>query len=156
MLRVDVRQLAGTGRRTDGLIPADDPVLGDAGLSLAGPVAVEGELRRSEGDTLLWRARISATLAGECRRCLAPVEQVVDQELSVVFSPDPELQDDPSVYPLPAEAQVVDLRPAVREELVLCTTRFPLCRESCRGLCPGCGADLNAGACECTAAGSTN
>jgi len=70
----------------------------------------------------------------------------------VVFSSDPELQDDPSVYPLTEPVTQVDVRPALREELALALDLFPLCREDCRGLCPRCGADLNLGACECAAA----
>lgn len=156
MLRVDVRQISGGGTRTDGTLPADDPVFDGADLALAGPVEVAGELRIGGGDTYHWQARLRATVIGECRRCLGRAEQAVDQEVSVVFSPDPDLQDDPGVYPLPAEPSTVDVRTAVREELVLCISAFPLCREGCRGLCTGCGADLNAGPCGCAAPGSTN
>src|SRR5574341_1254798 len=48
-----------------------------------------------------------------------------------------------------ADAVAVDLRPAVREELILAVPRFVECRADCRGLCPRCGKDLNAGPCGC-------
>jgi uncharacterized protein len=63
---------------------------------------------------------------------------------------DPDAADDPSVYPLAASATHLELGEAVREELALAIPAFPLCREDCAGLCPGCGADLNAGPCGCT------
>jgi uncharacterized protein len=84
------------------------------------------------------------------------VEQVLDEAVEVVFSADPDLLDDPSVYPLDVRASTVDLGQAVREELVLRVETFPLCRPDCAGLCPTCGADLNAGPCGCTAPGLTN
>jgi len=70
--------------------------------------------------------------------------------VAVMFSGEPESQDDPDVYPLAPTANAIDLGQAVREELALAVEGFPLCREDCKGLCPKCGADLNAGPCEHT------
>jgi uncharacterized protein len=67
-----------------------------------------------------------------------------------MFSADPESQEAPDVYPLAPTASAIDLGQAVREELALAVEQFPLCREDCKGLCPTCGADLNAGPCEHT------
>jgi uncharacterized protein len=53
------------------------------------------------------------------------------------------------VYPLPARGDELDLREAVREQLLLRAPRFALCREECRGLCPTCGADRNQDDCGC-------
>ena len=57
--------------------------------------------------------------------------------------------DDPDVYVIDARARELDLRPAVREHWLLAAPAFALCREDCKGLCPTCGADLNAGPCDC-------
>jgi uncharacterized protein len=53
------------------------------------------------------------------------------------------------VFPIPAGARELDLRPAVREEWLLAVPSFALCREECQGLCVTCGADRNTGACTC-------
>jgi uncharacterized protein len=37
----------------------------------------------------------------------------------------------------------------VRQHLVLALPLAPRCRETCRGLCPQCGTNLNTGACSC-------
>jgi uncharacterized protein len=86
---------------------------------------------------------------GECRRCLVDVHSTIDASVDVLFSADPDAGDDPSVYPLADSATHVDLRPAVRDELALAVSPLVVCREECRGLCPRCGGDLNAGACTC-------
>lgn len=48
---------------------------------------------------------------------------------------------------LPEDANV-DLDPLVREYLLLEVPIAPVCKPDCKGLCPVCGEDLNAGLCE--------
>ncbi|MEP6589689.1 MAG: DUF177 domain-containing protein [Gemmatimonadota bacterium] len=156
MLRVDVRQLKGGSVSTDGQLAPTDSAFDGLDVALDGPVDVEGTLHPTAEGNFLWRGRIRATVAGECRRCLTPVTQQVDEAVEVLFSADPEFEDDPSVYPLPAHADVIDVAAAIREELALRVSAFPLCRPDCKGFCAVCGADLNAGPCSCMAAGSTN
>ncbi|HYN22371.1 MAG TPA: DUF177 domain-containing protein, partial [Thermoanaerobaculia bacterium] len=47
------------------------------------------------------------------------------------------------------EGEVLDSAPILLEQLQLNVPMKPLCRPDCRGLCPLCGADLNAGMCSC-------
>src|SRR5207247_2591862 len=68
-------------------------------------------------------------------------------DIGVLFTQDPDALEDPDSYPLPPEATVIDLTPAVREELLLAVPQFLECRPDCRGRCPRCGQDLNAGPC---------
>jgi uncharacterized protein len=44
----------------------------------------------------------------------------------------------------------VDLVELLHEELQLALPVKPLCTEACRGICPGCGAELNEEECTCT------
>lgn len=46
-------------------------------------------------------------------------------------------------------APVLDLAAVCWEELMLALPVTPLCREDCKGLCAGCGANLNEGMCAC-------
>src|SRR5690606_29976088 len=49
----------------------------------------------------------------------------------------------------------IDLRALLREVVALALPVQPLCRESCRGLCPACGVDRNVEPCDCrTGAGA--
>ena len=151
MLQVDIRELRRGPVETVGQLRADDPTLRELELELLGPVAVDGKLQAAGDSEFLWRGHIAATVHATCRRCLAEVEVPVATEVGVMFSTDPEAVDDPSVYPLSLPLGQIDVREAVREELALAVPPFVLCREDCAGLCPGCGADLNAGPCGCTA-----
>jgi len=71
---------------------------------------------------------------------------------AAVFTTDPDAADDPDFYPISERATSVDVTEVVREELALAAQAdLLLCREDCAGLCPKCGADLNAGPCACRA-----
>ena len=151
MLRVDIRDLDRGPVETDARLEPTDPIFEGLGLALAGPVAVSGRLQATSDREYLWRGRIQAAVDTECRRCLTAVRQEIDAGADVLFSSDPDAADDPSVYALPESAVAVDVGQAVREELALAAQPYVLCREDCAGLCPRCGADLNAGACHCAA-----
>jgi uncharacterized protein len=153
MLRVDIRDLQRGPVRTVGELSPDDSAFEGLDLNLVGPVSVTGQLQATGPDEYLWRGRVHGTMQGECRRCLTDVRAEVDIEVDgALFSSDPDAADDPAFYPLPERASHIDVRDVVREELVLAApTGLLLCREDCAGLCLGCGADLNAGVCGCSA-----
>lgn len=151
MLRVDIRDLQRGPVRTNGRLDPDDPALKGLDLGLAGPVSVDGQLQVTGDGEYLWRGRVHGVVRGECRRCLTEVLDEVDIDVAAaVFSTDPDAADDPDFYPLAERANTVDVTDVVREELALAAqTDRLLCREDCAGLCPKCGADLNAGPCAC-------
>jgi uncharacterized protein len=151
MLEVDVRDLYQGQRETVGQLEPGDPTFTGLGLELAGPVRVAGRLSQTGELEFFWQARLAGTLHGSCRRCLKDIVYPLDADVEVLFSADPDAADDPSVYPLAEPVTRVDVRPAVREEIALAVSAYPLCREDCAGLCPRCGADRNAGPCGCTA-----
>jgi uncharacterized protein len=156
MLRLNVRDLRDGPATTTGTLQPGEPAFAGLGLRFLGPVEVSGDLQATGDEDYLWRGHVTARFEGECRRCLADVTLVIDDDLDAVLSGNPDLADDPTVYPIDAAADTIDLTPVVREELVLRVSAFPLCRPDCKGLCPKCGADLNAGPCGCTVTGSTN
>jgi uncharacterized protein len=119
-------------------------------------------------------ADIRAPWQGECRRCLRPLTGELHCQVRELYRPrggdagssgtggpnhrgahgdhghvDADLDED--TYPL--EGDQLDLRPLVRDALLLELPLAPLCRDDCRGLCAQCGADLNAGPCDCVPAG---
>ena len=147
MLQFDLRELARGPVETQAEVAADDPLFAGLGITLAGPVRVGGRLQATGEGRFYWHGSLNAVVTGECRRCLSPVTVPVAADIGALFAQD--AQDDPDAYALPPHAVEVDLRPAVREELALAAPGYVVCREDCRGLCPRCGKDLNAGPCGC-------
>lgn len=151
MLRVDIRDLQRGPVQTRAELAPDDPTFEGLGLDLVGPVRVEGQLQATGEGEYLWRGDLHGLVRGLCRRCLTDVLDEVDVKVdAAVFSTDPDAADDPDFYPLAERAPAVDLGAVVREELALSAqAHLLLCRDDCAGLCPKCGADLNAGPCAC-------
>jgi hypothetical protein len=108
----------------------------NASHALGGGMALDGELR-FEGSAwtqlgiLYATGRISGTLVRRCRRCLREIRTPVSFEESFEVALDP-------------RADGVDLAPHLLGAVAAVHDPLVLCREDCRGLCPRCGADLNA------------
>lgn len=102
---------------------------------------------------------VRAPWQGVCRRCAVPVTgeltvPVRERFVETVFTgPSGHAVDleeeDPEAYPIVEDE--LDLRPMVRDAVVLELPLAPLCRPDCQGLCPQCGADRNEEVCACEA-----
>lgn len=99
-------------------------------------------------DGVLASGEVIAGWEGECRRCLRPLHGEARAEFRELFEPHAR---EGETYPLRHEH--IDLEPLAREALLVELPLAPVCAPDCRGLCPTCGADLNAGACDCPAPG---
>ena len=136
----------------EGDVAPDDPVWEGTDLALIAPLHAE-LLAREVGNGVLVRGRLHTRLGLECRRCLTAVEHEIDDTVDLLFEPlsdeEEEAQLSGEVYPLPDRGDQIDLRPVLREQLLLRVPDHVVCDEACRGLCPQCGADLNQTTCSC-------
>ncbi|HEY0970984.1 MAG TPA: DUF177 domain-containing protein [Gemmatimonadales bacterium] len=153
MLSFDLRSLDEHAVQVDATLPADDAIWMEADPRPVDGVRVTGRLSAAGPGRFYFSGRIEGQVGTECRRCLADVAAHVAEDAHFVFAEagDAEIEDDPDVYHLDPRSQELDLRPAVREQWLLDVPAFVVCRDDCRGLCPSCGADLNAGPCGCAA-----
>jgi uncharacterized protein len=149
MLRIDLAAVREGPVETAAEVAADDPLVVGTGIALASPLVVTGRLSTAGEGTYYWQARLVTVVQGECRRCLAPVRVPLSQSVGLVFVAEDEAGEGDDCYVVPRRATTLDLSEAVREELILAVPQFVECRDDCRGLCPRCGADLNAGPCSC-------
>jgi uncharacterized protein len=95
----------------------------------------------SEG--VLVTAKVTATLVGECARCLDEFTssmQVRFQEMFVPSGSDAAGGTGDDGYVL--DGDLLDLEPALRDALVLDLPLSPLCDDDCQGLCSTCGLRL--------------
>jgi uncharacterized protein len=153
MLRVDVRELDhGRAVEIRGELTQGDPALEGTEITLQKPVTVGGRLQSIGEGRFYYHGTAQTVVPGECRRCLTPVTTPLELEIGALFTQERDAIDDPDAYPVAPDATEIDVTPAVREELVLAVPRYVLCRDDCKGLCPQCGKDLNAGPCDCAPA----
>jgi uncharacterized protein len=120
-----------------------------------GPVAWRGQLVYADPGYFL-RARLSYEQTLSCNRCLKPIVDHAESEveLMILVERHPEAGGEHALHErelgqLYVPDEVLETDPILIEQLQLNIPMKPLCREDCKGLCPVCGADLNAGACSC-------
>lgn len=103
--------------------------------------AIELDIRlEAVVEGVLATAKTRVQLAGECVRCLEPIERELDVEFQELFAyTDSEVEDDEASR---LEGDLLDLEPELRDAVLLALPFQPLCRDDCPGLCPECGARL--------------
>jgi uncharacterized protein len=154
MLSFDIRSLEHEAATVDAVLPPGDGVWLEQDIlrPVGEGVRVTGRLSAAGSGRYYFSGHFSGETQQECRRCLTPSASSVVAEVHVLFAATGgEDDDDPDVFPLGgARGEVIDLRPALREQWLLEVPPFLECRPDCKGLCPRCGADLNSGSCKCT------
>lgn len=100
---------------------------------------------------------VRATVRGTCARCLEEYTFSLETPVALVLTPaaaatlrSGALREE-DIGLAEYEGDEIDLTPLVHEQTLLALPTRALCMEQCRGLCPRCGANLNAGPCSCPA-----
>lgn len=104
------------------------------------PVPARLDVSRTTGNGFALRLRFHAELVGPCMRCLQDASLGADVDAREIDQPG---HGDELSSPYVSD-QELDLRAWARDALVLELPNQLLCRPDCAGLCPICGADLNA------------
>jgi uncharacterized protein len=134
--------------------PGDDQILG-----LDGPLRVTVKVSKA-ADKFLVKGTIRGVIRIRCDRCLEPFPRKVESDFHVYLVAPKEGSEQDEIELLDEDLEVdfvkgngVDLNDMVREQIYLSLPMTSICRESCRGLCPLCGVNLNETSCTCRKAG---
>jgi uncharacterized protein len=112
------------------------------------PLHFELMLEAIDEGGILVRGSISGEYVVSCRRCLDEVRRPFRVEVAEVYrQPGSGVWEEGFVV----DQERLDLRPAVRDNVVLDMPLYPVCRDDCAGLCSRCGTNLNRGDCACPA-----
>jgi uncharacterized protein len=131
------------------LAPEDGPVP-------VSNVRIAGQFLRSRNE-VVFRGKVEAVLSLLCSRCAAPTEVGVSGDCHRVFRSGPmplptsegEIEEEDLAL-TPFDGFHIDLPEIAREQIYLLLPLKPLCRETCAGLCPRCGANRNLEPCGCS------
>lgn len=152
MLKLDLAELQReSSLRGHGAIAADDPLWKETHLRFVAPLDVNLRAEALHGGDVLVRASLRGDVTQSCTRCLVTVNVPVVEDVTILFGPVDEAnpENDGDVRPIDPGAVLLDLAPAIREELVLSIPAYAVCSQACKGLCPRCGVDLNVETCQC-------
>ena len=105
------------------------------------------------GNALLVEGIVGGCATVECVRCLDVAQFDIEGQAEGYFlmpgaeGPDEEQEE----YEVLREDNCIDLEPIFMSALALALPFAPVCSANCKGLCAGCGANLNKEACTCSA-----
>lgn len=110
------------------------------------PLRVYGQVRNSAG-ALMLKGEAVTVLELVCDRC----GKVFRQEKSILLQSllAEELEDEENDEIILLNASELDLDEVATTALILAMDTKNLCSEDCKGLCPGCGVNLNEAPCRC-------
>ncbi|HEV3470529.1 MAG TPA: DUF177 domain-containing protein [Pyrinomonadaceae bacterium] len=155
-MRIEVENLSEAGEPFAHTYAPGGLELDSEAVGLSREARVEGRASR-RGEEIRVRGKIETGVEVACDRCLAPVAVPLEVEFDTAFIPQERAAAAEENVELHAEdmglaafeGDAIDLDELVREQILLALPARHLCREECKGLCPTCGADLNAGRCGC-------
>ena len=128
----------------------------DPGLDFTG-ARITGDVHLSKhGHDILVRGSLSGQVELACGRCLESFSGPAAIEFDLLLAPGPPTasaaDEELSLTDLDLDyytGEIVDLEGLLREQIILMLPLKPLCSETCNGLCPQCGANLNLTTCGC-------
>jgi uncharacterized metal-binding protein YceD (DUF177 family) len=155
MLKVDLGDLERKQTlRVEGRIETNSTLFEDCSFVYEDPFDVVLSATWAGSGELVVRGHVAGTVWQDCRRCLGRVEKRVDVDITLLFAPSDLLEEDDSeTYRIEMGVREIDLEPYLRDEVILAVPGFPECRTDCRGLCAGCGENLNETECKCAPSG---
>jgi len=112
MLSFDIRTLSQGAVQVEGDLNADDPVWLEGDARPVSSVHVTGRLSSAGSGRYYFSGSFTGTAAGECRRCLVPVESAVRGDAHLLYADaNDENADEPDVFPIGEMGTMLDLAP---------------------------------------------
>ncbi len=152
MLRVDLGRLERKQSvQVEGLLEPDQHSFDGCGFVREDPLRVALTAAWAGSGEVVVRGTLRGSVIQGCRRCLEPVERTVDSEITMVFASSELLDDEEEeTRRIGRGEREIDLGPHIRDELILLVPMYIECRTDCKGLCAGCGVNLNEADCQCS------
>jgi uncharacterized protein len=101
-------------------------------------------------DKYYFKAALKTVAHYNCDRCLDEFDQSLAATFRLVYSKQTGARSDDDEYRFLEEHETeIDLSADIRESMLLVLPMKHLCNETCKGLCPHCGINLNNETCSC-------
>jgi len=126
-------------------------------------INIQIEIFKTGENIFIIKGLINTSLRMSCIRCLDDFDFSLGTEFQYNLCPSskrellPEMEINKRDLDLfYYQEDSIDILPLIREQVILNIPSYPLCRESCKGICPHCGLNLNQGSCQCNKRKLTN
>ncbi len=137
--------------------PGEIPFL-EQNLKQTGPITAKGtaELLHNTLGEIRVRGEVTGTIETECDRCLETAWFSITSSFDLYYLPAETAPASEEVRIDEGEAEIafyegegVELEDVLRDHILLTLPMQKICSETCKGICPQCGQNLNKGTCDC-------
>lgn len=142
---LDLKKLKRTGKDSSNFFFEYSPeteLLDLPNADIVLPISVNGTVTITGEHSAYLEGEVVFSVKGECTRCLKDTEK----EFALNFQEGVE-SNNPDGYPV--KNDTVDLRPIVDDLIAINSPVTFLCSDDCKGICTGCGVNLNDDKCKC-------
>ena len=104
------------------------------------------------GTTASVNGKLITTSHLQCDRCLESFDKEICGKFKVLVTESPSMADgvsDSDIIVYPHGKDEFDISSVLHDAIILERTMKEVCDETCKGLCAGCGVNLNLSNCEC-------
>ncbi len=158
-MRIRVDNIPEDGLQLNGTIDPSSIEFNMPDYSLVEPLAFVGRATRAVENVVV-KGRLTGSVQSQCGRCLDSFSMPVDVAVRIVFAPEQEPSAEDGFVTEADEnfsyyaGNTIDLSREAKDLILVNLPIRPICGEDCKGLCPGCGVDLNKDPCKCGGGGA--
>lgn len=109
------------------------------------PVTLDGEISFFENIISL-SGDITTKLRLTCSRCLSYFDYDINLQIHENFSNNIDNKDDEIIF---IDSDMIDITDITKNNIIISLPIKKLCKDDCKGLCQGCGTNLNLSSCTC-------
>ncbi|MBN2346676.1 MAG: DUF177 domain-containing protein [Candidatus Aminicenantes bacterium] len=151
---INVNRISERGYALDDTVDIDNSLLLEDDSFFLKGIDYQVVFRR-QGQRIQAQGRIQTAISLLCVRCLEPFELKIHSRFDIILFPkeavdrrNAALENEELEY-IFYENDQIDLEKILVEQVNLFVPFKPVCTSDCKGICPGCGANLNRGPCPC-------
>ncbi len=151
---ISVNKISDKGYALNDSIDLDNSHLIEEGSFFLESVDYQVLLKRQD-QRIQAQGNIQTAISLVCVRCLEQFELKIHSRFDIILFPKELVEphstalDEDDLEYIFFENDQIDLEKILVEQVNLFIPFKPVCRADCKGICPGCGANLNRGACPC-------
>ena len=134
-MKIIINQVPAEGLYLEEEVTSAELDLDTALIKFRSPLKLAARITRIT-NALTIDLNIHGIIFADCSRCLSEFEWVFNKDIQLS-------------YCLESSDVFIDLKPNIREEIILDYPIKPLCSLNCKGLCAKCGKNKNEGGCNC-------
>jgi len=135
MIKISVRDIPSKGMDIDQNVSMEDIGLTAQEADIRSTLSVKAHVEKVD-NFIIADTRVKAEFGYMCARCLQELHVLEERSYKIDFE-------------LTEGIEEVDLGEEIRQEIILTNPPKILCKKDCKGICPGCGANLNIEKCKC-------